>query len=93
MIEVKEISNYCLKKGTLYLQNGKVKLVSAEGGNLFFRVNGHEVFRTSKGEWSCNAAVKGKDGIKKGCVIFGNRNNLCSHIIAASLWLYENKNL
>jgi len=90
---MKEISDYCLKKGILYLREGKVKLISAEKGNLFFRVNGHEVFRTSKEEWSCNAAVEGKDGIKKGCVIFGNKGRLCSHVTAALFWLYENKNI
>lgn len=38
------------------LRRGLVKLISAEAGHLHFKVNGHDVFRNSKKEWSCCAA-------------------------------------
>ena len=78
-------------KARTYLNRDMVSLDGnlSEEGNLFFRVNGHEVFRTSKGHWSCNAVDKTK-GDEGGCVLFGSKNKgYCSHVMACKLWLKQ----
>jgi len=81
------MSKLVFQKSRSLLNRGEVKLISANAGNLVFQVKDYEVYKTARGKWSCNAAVKGKDGVKKGCVIFGNRGIDCSHISACKLFL------
>jgi len=74
-------------KSRTYVKRGQVKLVDSSKGFMRFEVGEHDVFR-DKNDWSCNAAVIDKrDGIKKGCVVFGNRDRYCSHILACQQWL------
>jgi len=85
------MSEHTYWKARTFLNRDMVTLEDAEGGNLLFFVNGHEVFRTSKGHWSCNARNKSK-GDEGGCVLFGNKNKgFCSHVMACKLWLEQYK--
>lgn len=68
------------------VRRGLVKLVSWESGHFHFKVKGYDVFHAPKLGWSCSAGKREKD-LSVGCVIFGNRGRLCSHILAAKHWL------
>lgn len=55
----------------------EVKLVSYERGYLVFEVNGEQVYRNSRREWSC---------LRKDCTWF-HLDKECSHIYACKEWL------
>ena len=78
------------KKAIEYYDSGKIKQVSNDRGHYEFEVNGHAVYRTAGGEWSCNAKVIEEimgQKVSKGCVIFGKEDRDCSHILACKIYL------
>lgn len=82
------MSEYTYWRSRTLVKRGQVKLEESCKGYMRFVVNGHEVFRTGDGEWSCNAATFDKKKKEKvGCVLFGNRDKFCSHILACKHWL------
>lgn len=85
-------------KAMTLLKRGKVQLESADHGHLVFTVDKYTVYRQSNHAWSCSAGrvIRASDGHFKpvGCVIFGNKpDRLCSHCLAAKMWLEEHKNV